>query len=57
MIIVNGKGIAARFVNNKAVVAVYKGVHLVWEYLVSCFGKGHWLENGSWSEDDAWAEN
>lgn len=57
MIIINGKSIAARFVDNKAVVAVYKGARLVWEYFVSCFGKGFWQNDKPWSNADAWRNN
>lgn len=57
MIIRNGKEIVARFKNNKQVVAIYKGAHIIWEFISSCFGKGFWIEDAPWSEDSAWSES
>ena len=35
--------------------AVYQGLHLVWQYIKSCFGRGYWINDKPWSDRDAWA--
>lgn len=38
----------------KAISSVYYGAKLVWEMILSCFGKGWWVNDKPWSNKDAW---
>lgn len=41
----------------KNVVSKYYGLHLVWEAVKSCYGKGYWIETKPWLDDDKWKDN
>ena len=36
------------------ITSVYKGLHLVWEEIRSCFGKGFWINFRPWINTYAW---
>lgn len=57
MIHVNKKEIISLFKSGKAVQAVYKGAHLVWMAIRSCFGSGAWFNEKPWLNDEAWKNN
>lgn len=44
-------------VGKKVVVAAYRGLHLVWEAITSCFGSGWWINARQWKNDDGWKNN
>ena len=54
MIIKNYNNQSAEYFGTRAIVAVYKGLQLVWEIIKSCFGKGYWINNAPWVNNDAW---
>ena len=54
MIYKDGKETTGIFKGDKVVTAVYKGMHLVWESIRSCFGKGYWIDNAPFVNDDGW---
>lgn len=54
MIIKGGKEMSARYHGSKVIMAVYKGVKLVWEAITSCFGSGRWLNERVWKNTDGW---
>lgn len=56
MIIKNNKTVVARYFNKRTIVAVYKGARLIWEYLVSCFAKGYWMDDKPWTDDAGWCD-
>lgn len=56
MIIKNNKEIIARYKGTKAIVAVYKNNHLIWELITSCFGKGMWIDDNPWTDDIGWCD-
>lgn len=41
-------------VGGKVIASVRKGVHLVWEAIRSCFGKGFWINDKPWNNNDGW---
>ena len=57
MIYSDNKSFDQIFAQNKIIVSVYHGVHLVWEAILSCFGKGFWIDDKPWSDDDGWNDN
>lgn len=50
----NKKEIIASHKRGKVIQAVYKGVHLVWQGIRSCFGSGMWVNDKPWLNDEAW---
>lgn len=54
----NGKALAARYLNGKACMAIYKVVggvvYTIWEAVRSCFGSGMWNGERPWTGADAW---
>jgi hypothetical protein len=57
MIHAGRKEVVAFFKNNKSVQAVYKGAHLVWQAIRSCFGSGAWINEKPWIDEEAWKNN
>lgn len=57
MIYANHREIYSIFMQNKAVQAVYFGVHLVWQAIRSCFGAGYWHNDYPWKNEDCWKNN
>ena len=57
MITKNFKDQTAEYFGQKTVVAVYKGLCLVWQLIKSCFGKGYWINEAPWINDDGWKNN
>lgn len=51
---INGKELTSFFKNNKAIQSVYKGTHLIWQGIRSCFGSGWWINEKPWLNDEAW---
>ena len=50
----NKKEIIASYKRGKVIQAVYKGIHLVWQGIRSCFGSGMWVNDKPWLNDEAW---
>ena len=48
------KEISAIHNNGFNIVAVYKGVDLVWQAIRSCFGAGYWIDRFPWVNTDGW---
>lgn len=48
------KEIIAFGIGSKAVTALYKGAHLVWQAVRSCFGAGGWQNDKPWMNDEGW---
>ena len=57
MIYSNKKEIVALFRQGKPVQAMYKGAHLVWQAIRSCFGSGAWINEKPWINDEVWKNN
>jgi hypothetical protein len=57
MIHINKKEIISQFKSGKTIQAVYKGMHLVWMAIRSCFGSGAWFNEKPWLNDEAWKNN
>ena len=55
MIYKGTKEITQIFHGRKAVLAVYRGVRVVWEAIRSCFGRGWWEDDLGWDDEDGWA--
>ena len=53
-IIRNNHPLVTRYKGGRAAIAVYKGLHLVWIAIRSCFGSGAWIGERPWIGDDAW---
>lgn len=56
MITKGNKTIVSRFIGKKQIVAIYKGTRLIWEYLVSCFAKGYWIDDKPWTDNSGWSD-
>ena len=54
MIIKNTHDQSAEYFGSRAITAVYKGLVLVWTSILSCFGKGYWINDKPWVDSDAW---
>lgn len=48
------KDVSQLYIGKKTVVAVYRGLNLVWEAITSCFGSGWWINDRQWKNDEAW---
>ena len=57
MIIKNFKDQTAEYFEQKTIIAVYKGLSLVWQLIKSCFGKGYWINKAPWINNDGWKNN
>lgn len=54
---IKGREIAAVYMKDKAIAAIYDGARLVWEAVSSCFGKGFWMSPLPWSNEEGWKNN
>lgn len=54
MIFKGDKEVVAIYKGEKAIVEIRKGLSLVWELLMSCFGKGYWINERPWMNNAAW---
>ena len=57
MIVKNGLTLVARRKGAMVAQAVYKGLHLVWMAVRSCFGSGVWLGAKPWLGSETWESN
>lgn len=57
MIKTNKKEIISLYKKGKPVQAIYKGLHLVWQAIRSCFGNGTWINDKPWLNDEGWKNN
>lgn len=57
MIRTSKKEVVALFKSGKTMQAAYKGMHLVWQGIRSCFGSGVWINEKPWLNDEAWRNN
>lgn len=51
------KEIVGLYKNNKQIQAAYKGLHLFWQGIRSCFGSGAWINIKPWLNDEGWKNN
>lgn len=57
MIKINKKEIITLYKQGKPIQAAYKGAHLIWQAIRSCFGSGAWINVKPWLNDEAWKNN
>jgi hypothetical protein len=57
MIQTNKKEVISLFRQGKTIQAAYKGLHLIWQGIRSCFGSGGWLNAKPWLNDEIWKNN
>lgn len=57
MINKNKKDTVSITIGGKIVNYVCYGAKLVYEAILSCFGKGYWVNNAPFLNDDAWRNN
>ena len=57
MIKVSKYEIIALYKQGKPLQATYKGVHLIWQGIRSCFGGGFWINDKPWLNDEGWKNN
>lgn len=50
----SNKEITAIYLGRRATNAVYKGVHVIWQAVRSCFGSGRWIGNKPWIGKEKW---
>ena len=48
------KDIQNGYYGKKAIAAIYKGVHVIWQAVRSCFGSGRWIGNKPWIGKEKW---
>ena len=58
MILKKDKEITGFFYNGKPIIAIYRGIKLVWQAILSysCYGPGIWENEKPWLENDAWKD-
>lgn len=54
MIVKNGLELVARRKGDMVAQAVYRGLHLVWQAVRSCFGSGRWVGSKPWIGSERW---
>lgn len=54
MITKGNKELQALYYGKKQISAVYRGLHLVWQAIRSCFGSGFWINTSPWKNDEGW---
>lgn len=57
MIIKNGKEVVEYYHGKTPLIEMYRGKHLIWQAIRSCFGMGYWVNNKPWINTDAWKNN
>lgn len=57
MIIRNGKEIVEYYYGNIQIIEMYRGKHLIYEVIRSCFGNGYWINSKPWVNTDVWRNN
>jgi hypothetical protein len=57
MIKINRKEVSPLYKGGVTFQAAYKGLHLMWEGIRSCFGSGFWVNNKPWSNVEGWKNN
>ena len=57
MIQVSKKEVIALYKQGKPLQATYKGLHLVWQGIRSCFGSCAWINDKPWLNDEGWKNN
>jgi hypothetical protein len=57
MIQISKKEIISLYKQGKPIQAMYKGVHLIWQGIRSCFGSGMWINEKPWLNDEGWKNN
>ena len=50
----DGKEITLIYYGRKAITAIYKGLRMIWQSIISCFGGGYWDNDKPWNNDDGW---
>lgn len=60
MIYSNGNAISGVFSGSQRIIAVYKGLQLVWDKfntdLACCFSNGYWMDEYPWIDDSPWVD-
>ena len=54
---INKKEIVFLYYKRKTIQLVYKGLHLVWQGIRSCFGGGFWTNDKPWLNNEGWKNN
>jgi hypothetical protein len=57
MLQISKKEIVAQYSNKKTVQIIYKGLHIIWQGIRSCFGSGAWHNEKPWLNDESWKNN
>lgn len=57
MIKTNKKEIILLHYKRKTFQLVYKGLHLVWQGIRSCFSGGFWVNDKPWLNTEGWKNN
>lgn len=57
MIQISKKEIISLYKQGKPIQAMYKGIHLIWQGIRSCFGSGMWINEKPWLNDEGWKNN
>ena len=56
MIYYNGKEPSEIHYLGKDIVNIYMALKEVWSSLLSCFGKGYWINELPWVDTDVWVD-
>jgi hypothetical protein len=54
---INKKDIILIYRKKKPIQLIYKGLHLVWQGIRSCFSGGFWVNEKPWTNTDGWKNN
>lgn len=53
----NFKDLFSRYIGQKKVLEIRRGVNIIWQAITSCFGAGFWRNDYPWKNDDCWKNN
>ena len=62
MIHINGHDITDVYNGSKTIIAVYKGLRLIWRKVVdivdtlSCYFNGYWIDEYPWTDNTGWKD-
>lgn len=57
MILKNGREIKEYYYGKIPLIEMYRGKHLIWQAIHSCFGNGYWIPSKPWVNEDVWKNN
>ena len=48
------KNISQIYYGGRPIKAVYRGLRLIWQKILSCFSAGYWINDKNWDNESGW---